>query len=85
MDWRRRFTDYKAARGAYQRAQACLAELEGRLVACAAKDEKTALEEGVAVAKRRLELRNRALDHATAAFTQGRSVLEAIWSAPDDV
>ncbi|MGZ3274059.1 MAG: hypothetical protein ACXU8Z_09875 [Caulobacteraceae bacterium] len=85
MEWRQRFAAYKAALAAHERAQVCLEALQSRLAACAAENERAALEEGVAVAKRRLRLTSKVLDQATAAFTQGLSVLEAIWSAPDEV
>ncbi len=37
------------------------------------------------VALRRLRLTSESLASATDAFTHGRSVVEAIWNAPDDM
>lgn len=84
-DWRQRFTDYKAALAAHQRAQACADELQARLKACTTDQERAAVGVGVALAVRRLSLASEDLALTTGAFTRGRSVLEAIWNAPDDI
>lgn len=85
MDWRRRFAEYKAALAAHGRAQACLDQLQARLAACTRDDERAAINDGVAVARRRARRTNKDLALATDAFTHGRSVPEALWSAPDDI
>jgi hypothetical protein len=84
-DWRQRFADYTAARAAHQRAQACADELQARLSACTTDHESAAVGNGAALAVRRLTLASEQLALATSAFTQGRSVLEAIWNAPDEI
>ena len=84
-DWRQRFTDYKTALASHQRAQGWVDELEGRLTACTTQDERAAIGDGVTLAKRRLRLTGENLASATDAFAQGRSVVEAIWNAPDDI
>ena len=84
-DWRQRFADYKAALACHQRAQSCADELQNRLTACTTDDERSALNDGVMVALRRLRLTSESLASATDAFTHGRSVVEAIWNAPDDM
>jgi hypothetical protein len=85
MDWRLRFGDYKAALAANESAQACVEQLQDRLRTCTADVERTALEAGLAIAQRRARGTANRLAAATEAFTQGRSVLEAIWEAPDDI
>ena len=85
MDWRRRFADYKAALAGHQRAQGCADALQNRLTACTTEDERAAIEAGIAVAERRARQASRTLAAATDAFAQGRSVLEAVWGAPDDI
>ncbi len=85
MDWRRRFADYKAALAAHERAQGCIDQLQHRLAACTADEERAAIDAGIAVALRRARLTSRTLVAATNAFAQGRSILEAIWGAPDDI
>lgn len=83
--WRQRFSDFEAAEAAHDRAQACVHQLEVRLAASATDGERAALKAGLAVAERRSTLAGRTLAVATNAFTEGRSVLEAIWDAPDDI
>ena len=85
VEWLDRFADYKAALAAHDRAQGCVDQLQIRLAACTRDDERAAINDGVAVAKRRARRTSRRLAVATDAFTQGRSVPEAIWSAPDEI
>jgi hypothetical protein len=85
MDWRRRFSDYKAALACHERARRCADELQSRLAACTTGDERVAIRAGIAVANRRTSLAGEKLVAATEAFAQGQSVLEAIWNAPDDI
>ena len=85
LDWRRRFAEYEAALGSHVRAQALVDQLQARRTACATDQERSAVDEGLAVAIRRLRLTNRTLVEATNAFIGGLSVLEAIWDAPDDI
>ena len=85
MDWRRRFADYKAALASHQRAQGCADLLQSRLTACTTDDERAAINAGMAVAERRAQRARASLAAATDAFTQGRSVLETIWNAPDEL
>ena len=85
MDWRQCFAEYKAALASHQRAQSCADELQSRLATCTADEERPAINAGIAVAERRARLASKTLAAATDAFTQGRSVLEAIWGAPDDI
>jgi hypothetical protein len=85
VDWRRRFADYQAALAAHQRAQGCVEQLQTRLAACMGEGEIAAIEAGMAVAERRARRASKTLAAATNAFTQGRSVLEAVWDAPDEV
>ncbi len=83
--WLDRLADYKAARAAHDRAQACVDQLQGRLAAGASDDERAAISGGLAVAKRRASLTADRLAAATDTFTGGRSVLEAVWTAPDEI
>lgn len=85
MDWPRRFAEYKAALAAHERARGCVDQLRTCLAACTADDTRAAVKEGLAVAERRARLTSRKLAAATEAFAEGRSVLEAIWTAPDDI
>lgn len=85
LDWRRRFAEYEAALYAHVRAQALVDQLQARRAACATDQERSAVDEGLTVAIRRAGLTNRTLVEATNAFTGGLSVLEALWSAPDEI
>lgn len=85
MDWRRCFADYQAALVSHERAQGHVDQLQARLSASATEDEKAALRNGIAVARLRLNLTSRTLASAADAFARGASVLDAVWSAPDDV
>ena len=85
VQWRRRFADYRAAQAAHDRAWACIDQLQTRLAVCNSDSERAAFNEGIAIAKRRARLASENLAAATDAFTQGRSVVEAIWNAPDDI
>lgn len=84
-DWRQRFADFEAAETAHRRTLACVHQLQARLAACATEDERSAIKAGLAVADRRASFTSRTLAVATNAFAEGRSVLEAIWDAPDDI
>jgi hypothetical protein len=83
--WRQRFAAFEAAEAAHHRTQACIHQLEARLAACNTEDEHSAIKAGLAVAGRRASFTSRTLAIATNGFAQGRSVLEAIWDAPDDI
>ena len=85
MDWRTCFARYLAALTAHERAQDCLDQLQARLSPYLTGDEHKAIDAGVAVARRRVRLTGETLAAATDTLTQGRSVLEAMWVAPDDV
>lgn len=85
MDWLHRFAEYEAALAAHGRAQGCIDQLQTRLTTCGADDERAAINAGLAVATQRARLTGKALAAATNAFTAERSVLEAVWAAPDDI
>lgn len=84
-EWRQRYADYQAAEAAHERARGQVEQLRARLTACMSDCERAALADGLALAGRRARLTGSKLARATEAFTQGRSVLETIWSAPDDI
>ena len=84
-EWLDRFADYRAALAAHDRAQDCIDQLQSRLEACAGDEDRAALEAGLALAKRRAGRTGDRLAAATDAFTGGRPVLEAIWTAPEDI
>ncbi len=85
MDWQQRLAKYQAALATHERAQGCVDQLQTRLEACASDCERAAINGGLALARRRARLTSRKLAGAMEAFTQGRSVLETIWSAPDEI
>lgn len=85
MDWRQKLSDYAAAVAFEQRTSGLVTELETRLNSGTCPSEEAAISTGVAFARRRACLAKRRLAAATWALTQGRNVIEVMWSAPDDL
>ena len=84
FDWRRKLSEYDDACCFERRSRTIVQELEARLRCSTSPEEQEALAAGLALANRRVGLEQRRLAEITWMLTEGRSLVEAMWSVPDD-